>query len=33
MFEQELKDKKMLDDLWFAQQEVDLEIYNWLRNN
>ena len=33
MFENELNEKKMLDELWFAQQRLDLEIYNWLKNN
>lgn len=33
MFENELNEKKMLDGLWFAQQQLDIEIYCWLKNN
>ena len=33
MFEQELNNMKMLDDLWFAQQEIDREVYIWLMND
>lgn len=32
-FELEFEVKQQLNDLWFAQQELDQEVYFWLRDN
>jgi len=32
MFEQFIEDRKVLDELWFAQQANDLEVYSFLKN-
>ena len=28
-----IEEKEALDSLWFAQQESDMEVHTWLKNN